>query len=52
MTGCIIFSTGWMAGYGAIRGLVREYDHIVMDKLSHNCLVEGARISTKNIHVV
>jgi len=46
----IVYPTGWMAGYGVIRGLVRPYDHIVMDRLSHNCLQEGARASTKNIH--
>jgi len=27
----IIFSTGWMAGYGVVKGLVREHDNIVMD---------------------
>jgi glycine C-acetyltransferase len=47
----IIYSTGWMAGYGCIKGLIRDYDHIVMDRLAHNCLQEGAKASTKNVHI-
>lgn len=48
----IIYSTGWLAAYGVIRGLIREYDHIVIDKLAHNSLQEGAKNSTKNIYFV
>lgn len=44
-----LYPTGWAAGYGAIRGLVREHDYIVMDELSHNCLKEGAFAATKKI---
>ena len=44
-----LYPTGWAAGYGAIRGLVRAGDYIVMDELSHTCLKEGAYASTKNI---
>mmetsp|Transcript_28328 Transcript_28328/g.25138 ORF Transcript_28328/g.25138 Transcript_28328/m.25138 type:complete len:439 (+) Transcript_28328:177-1493(+) len=47
----IIYSAGWMAGYGVMRGLVRDYDHIVMDRLAHNCLQEGAKASTKNVYI-
>jgi len=39
-----------MAGFGVVKGFTKAYDHIVMDELCHNCLVEGARASTKNIH--
>jgi 7-keto-8-aminopelargonate synthetase-like enzyme len=46
---CIIYSTGWMAGFGVITGLVREYDTIMIDALSHNCLHEGAKHATSNI---
>ena len=42
MTEHVLFPTGWAAGYGAIKGLVRPNDHIVMDCLSHACLQEGA----------
>lgn len=46
----IVYPTGWAAGYGIIKGLVRASDHIVMDTLSHVCLQEGANASTRNIH--
>lgn len=46
----LIYSAGWLAGFGVIKGLIREHDHIIMDRLSHNCLQEGANASTKNIH--
>lgn len=51
MPECVLFPTGWAAGYGAIRGFVRSYDHIVMDALSHACLQEGANAATKNIRL-
>jgi glycine C-acetyltransferase len=47
----ILFPTGWAAGYGVIKGLVRSGDHIVMDNLSHTCLQEGAMAATRNISV-
>ncbi len=47
-----IFPTGWAAGYGVIRALVRESDHIVIDIVAHSCLREGAAASTTNIHRV
>ncbi len=46
----ILYPTGWAAGFGVIQGLVRSNDHIVMDKLSHFCLQQGARAATKNVH--
>ena len=36
-----LFPTGWAAGYGVIKGLVRSADHIVMDNLAHACLQEA-----------
>ena len=50
MPEAIVYPTGWAAGYGIIRGLVRSSDHIVMDMLSHTCLQEGANASTRNIY--
>jgi len=47
----ILYSTGWMAGYGVIKGLIRPWDHIIMDRLAHNCLQEGARAATRNVHI-
>lgn len=51
MSSCALFPTGWGAGYGAIRTLVRPSDHVVLDQFSHACLIEGARASTSNVHV-
>src|SRR4051812_9281185 len=45
-----LFPTGWAAGFGIVKGLVRSSDHIVMDALSHACLQEGAQAATRNIH--
>ncbi len=44
-----LYPTGWAAGYGVIRGLVRETDHVVIDALSHNCLQEGAAAATRHV---
>lgn len=45
-----VFPTGWGAGYGIIKTLVRATDHIVIDMLAHACLMEGARAATSNVH--
>jgi 7-keto-8-aminopelargonate synthetase-like enzyme len=45
----LLFPTGWAAGYGVVKGLVRPDDWIVMDALSHACLQEGAKAATANI---
>lgn len=50
MEEAILYPTGWAAGYGIIKGLVRSADHIVMDTLSHVCLQEGANAATRNIY--
>lgn len=34
----LIYSAGWLAGFGVIKALIKDDDHIVMDRLSHNCL--------------
>lgn len=50
MEEAVLHPTGWAAGYGVIRGLVRSADHIVMDTLAHTCLQEGANAATRNIY--
>jgi 7-keto-8-aminopelargonate synthetase-like enzyme len=47
----VLYPTGWAAGYGVIRGLVRPDDHVVMDGLAHNCLQDGAQCATRNVHL-
>ena len=47
--GLLIYSAGWLAGFGVIKALVKSWDHIIMDQLSHNCLQEGANAATQNV---
>lgn len=44
-----LFSTGWAAGFGSITGLVRQEDHVVIDRFAHACLQQGARAATRNV---
>lgn len=46
----VLYPTGWSAGFGAVQGLVRANDHVLMDILTHSCLQEGALAATRNIH--
>ncbi len=46
-----LFPTGWAAGFGVIKGLVRPDDHVVIDRLAHACLQEGAQAATRNVHL-
>ena len=50
MADCTVFPTGWAAGYGTVKTLVRPHDHVVIDLLAHACLQEGARDATANVH--
>lgn len=47
----VLYPTGWAAGYGVIKGLIRPSDHVVMDGLAHACLQEGANSATTNVHL-
>jgi 7-keto-8-aminopelargonate synthetase-like enzyme len=46
-----LYPTGWAAGYGVVRGLVRNDDHVIIDALAHSCLQEGAYAATRNVHI-
>lgn len=46
---CVLFPTGWAASYGALVGLVRSYDFVVMDELAHASLQQGAAAATDNV---
>ncbi len=41
----LLFSTGYAAAIGAISSLVGPGDVIILDKLSHACLIDGAKLS-------
>ncbi|MCX7900218.1 MAG: aminotransferase class I/II-fold pyridoxal phosphate-dependent enzyme, partial [Methylocystis sp.] len=47
----VLYPTGYAAGAGAIKGLVRSSDYIVMDALAHACLQDGAAAATKNVYL-
>ena len=47
----VLYPTGWAAGFGVVKGLVRSADHVAMDMLAHSCLQEGAHAATNNIHL-
>lgn len=45
----VLFPSGWGAGYGGIKGLVRAGDDVVIDVLAHDCLQQGARAATGHV---
>lgn len=45
----LLFPTGWAAGFGVIKGLVRPHDYVVIDGLAHACLQAGAQAATPNV---
>jgi 7-keto-8-aminopelargonate synthetase-like enzyme len=49
MDDALLFPTGWAAGFGVIKGLVRSRDYVVMDALAHSCLQTGAQAATSNV---
>ncbi|HUH85127.1 MAG TPA: aminotransferase class I/II-fold pyridoxal phosphate-dependent enzyme [Stellaceae bacterium] len=51
MAETVLYPTGWAAGFGVIKALVRSHDHVVIDGLAHSCLHEGALAATRNVHL-
>jgi len=47
----LAFSTGFAAAIGTIPAMVGDGDVVILDKLSHACLVDGARMSGAVIRV-
>lgn len=44
-----LFPTGWASGFGTIRALMHRRDHILLDKLSHDSLRQGAAASGASV---
>ncbi len=49
MQDALLYPSGWAAGYGLIRALVRSADHVVIDSLAHSALQDGALAATRNV---
>jgi 8-amino-7-oxononanoate synthase len=47
----LTFSTGYAAALGSITALVGTKDIVILDKLSHACLVDAARLSGAQLRV-
>lgn len=47
----LLFSTGYMANVGVLSALADKQDVIILDKLSHASLIDGARLSGAEIRV-
>ncbi|WP_225447016.1 aminotransferase class I/II-fold pyridoxal phosphate-dependent enzyme [Streptacidiphilus sp. PB12-B1b] len=41
----VLFPTGWAAGFGTIRSLMNRRDHVLLDRLAHDSLRQGAAAS-------
>ena len=47
--GVLLYPTGWAAGVGSMTGLIRQEDHVLLDRFAHNCLAMGARAASGNV---
>jgi len=47
----LVFSSGFTAAVGALPALVGKGDTLILDKLCHACLIDGARLSGATIRV-
>ncbi len=46
--GCIVFSTGFQVNLGVIPAITQRGDYILLDRLNHASIIEGARLSQAN----
>lgn len=46
----LIFSSAWLACFGFIKAVAKDYDHVLLDELCDPALFEGARYTTKSVH--
>ncbi|MEM9236446.1 MAG: 8-amino-7-oxononanoate synthase [Verrucomicrobiota bacterium] len=47
----LLFSSGFATAVGSIPAIVGKDDHVVLDKLCHACLIDGARLSGATLRV-
>jgi 8-amino-7-oxononanoate synthase len=47
----LLFSTGYAAAIGTITSLVGPGDVVILDKLAHACLIDGAKLSGASLRV-
>ena len=47
----LVFSSGYAAALGTLGALCRKDDVIILDKLAHACLIDGARLSGAHVRV-
>lgn len=47
----LAFSSGYVAALGTLGALLRRDDVLILDKLSHACLIDGARLSGAIVRV-
>jgi 8-amino-7-oxononanoate synthase len=47
----LLFSTGYAAAVGTITSLVGPGDVVILDKLAHACLIDGAKLSGASLRV-
>lgn len=47
----LVFSSGFAASMGMIPAIVGKADHVILDKLSHACLVDAAKLSGASLRV-
>jgi 8-amino-7-oxononanoate synthase len=47
----LAFTSGYAAALGTLGALLRKDDVVILDKLSHACLIDGARLSGAHVRV-
>lgn len=45
----LIYSSGWLSGYGTIKPLIKEDDYVIIDEFADNSFFEGAHAATKKV---
>lgn len=46
----VVFSTGYQANLGIVASLAHRGDAVILDRLDHASIVDGARLSGANVH--